>query len=125
MEVSYAVLEQRPIENIQDNEKMNFNKLEPKISDSSVIVAVTEQISTDVGDEVVILNFRSGIYQSLNEVGGRIWSLIQEPKTVKEVKEVLLQEYQVEAEVCDRDLTELLSKLQAAQLIEISHETTT
>lgn len=104
---------------------MSLNKLEQKISDSSIVVAVAEQISSDIGDEVVILNFNSGVYQSLNEVGGRIWNLIQKPKTVKDIKEIILQEYNVEAEICDRDLIELLLKLQAAQLIDISHETTT
>ncbi|MBE9005843.1 PqqD family protein [Fortiea sp. LEGE XX443] len=104
---------------------MNSNKLNQKISDSSIVVAVVEQISSDIGDEIVILNFRSGVYHSVNEVGGRIWTLIKEPKTVKDIKEILLQEYKVEAEICDRDLTELLLKLQASQLIEISHETTT
>ncbi|MBW4555597.1 MAG: PqqD family peptide modification chaperone [Trichormus sp. ATA11-4-KO1] len=101
---------------------MNSHKLKHKISESSIVVAVPEQISSDIGDEVVILNFKSGVYQSLNEVGARIWTLIKEPKTVKDIKQTLLQEYKVTPEECDRDLIELLLQLQAAQLIEISHE---
>ncbi|MCG6137990.1 MAG: PqqD family peptide modification chaperone [Nostoc sp. LLA-1] len=99
---------------------MNSNKLKHKILESSIVVAVPEQISSDIGDEVVILNFKSGVYQGLNEVGARIWTLIKEPKTVKDIKQILLQEYKVTPEECDHDLIELLLQLQAAQLIEIT-----
>jgi hypothetical protein len=102
---------------------MNSKKLESQILDSSVLVAVSEQVSSDIGGEVVILNLKSGVYHGLNEVGARIWSLIQEAKTVKEVKATLLQEYAVEQEQCDREVQELLQQLQAAELIEVKNET--
>ncbi|MBD2663430.1 hypothetical protein B6N60_03316 [Richelia sinica FACHB-800] len=102
---------------------MNSKKLESQILDSSVLVAVSEQVSSDIGGEVVILNLKSGVYHGLNEVGARIWSLIQEAKTVQEVKATLLQEYAVEQEQCDREVQELLQQLQAAELIEVKNET--
>ncbi|MCA1992893.1 MAG: lasso peptide biosynthesis PqqD family chaperone [Coleofasciculus sp. S288] len=102
---------------------MASSELEYKISESSLVVAAPGQISSDLGGEAVILNLKSGVYHGLNEVGAQIWKLIEEPKTVKEIEQALLEEYEVEPECCQRDLLALLQNLEAAGLIEVSHET--
>ncbi|MFN6571186.1 thymidylate synthase [Nostoc minutum NIES-26] len=102
---------------------MKFTELETYISDSSVVVADKEQIFSDIGGEAVILHLKTGIYHGLNEIGARIWTLIQEPKAVKDIKYILLEEYEVETERCDRDLIALLNDLLAAGLIEVKNET--
>ncbi len=101
---------------------MILKQLESSISESSFVVAVTEQISSDLGGEIVILNLQSGVYHGLNEVGARIWNLIQEPKIVKNIKKMLLTEYEIEPEVCNSDILELLHVLRASGLIEVRNE---
>ncbi|HIK30439.1 MAG TPA: PqqD family protein [Oscillatoriales cyanobacterium M59_W2019_021] len=81
-----------------------------------------DQVSSAVSNEIVILNLKTGTYHSLNPVGARIWQLIQEPKTVREIINTLLVEYDVEVDVCERDVNELLTKLESAKLIEVFHE---
>ncbi|KOP22750.1 thymidylate synthase [Hapalosiphon sp. MRB220] len=103
---------------------MNSKAVEGKISEHSIIVASVEQISSDLGGEAVILNLKSGMYHGLNEVGSRIWNLIQTPKTVKDIRAAILAEYEVEAEQCDRDLLALVEDLLAAELISIQNEAT-
>jgi hypothetical protein len=103
---------------------MTSKQFESKISESSIVVAVKEQISSDLGGEAVILNLQSGVYHGLNEVGARIWNLIVQPQPVKQIKQTLVQEYEVEPEVCTRDLLILLDELKAAGLIEVRDETT-
>lgn len=103
---------------------MILKQLEQKMLQSSVIVASSEQISSDLGEEAVILNLKTGVYHGLNEVGASIWKLIQEPKTIKEIEQKLLEEYDVEPELCQSDLITLLEDLLAAELIVISNETT-
>lgn len=90
-----------------------------KISDSSAIVAGKEQVSSDLAGEAVILNLKNGGYYSLNSVGLRIWELIQEPKTVSEIRNTILAEYDVEPKECSSHIFELLEKLAAEELIEI------
>lgn len=87
---------------------MKITELDAHISDSSIVVAIPEQIFSDIGGEAVILHLKTGIYHGLNEVGARIWTLIQEPKAVKDIKQNLLEEYEVASEECDRDLIALL-----------------
>ena len=57
----------------------------------SIVVATENQVSSDLGDETAILGLKSGVYYGLDPVGARIWSLLQEEKTVAQIKTVLLQ----------------------------------
>ncbi|NWF57749.1 MAG: lasso peptide biosynthesis PqqD family chaperone [Fischerella sp.] len=102
---------------------MNSKTLERNILKDSIVVASAEQISSDLGGEAVILNIKSGTYHGLNEVGARIWNLIQKPKTVKDITAILLEEYEVEAEQCERDAIALLEDLFGAELINVTNET--
>jgi Coenzyme PQQ synthesis protein D (PqqD) len=103
---------------------MNLPKVEYEISESSVIVAASEQISSDIGGEAVILNLKTGVYHGLNEVGARIWALIQEPLAVSDIQQTVLEEYEIEASTCLIDIFALLQNLQAAGLIEVQNEKT-
>jgi len=92
------------------------------ISGGSTVVVAKEQVSCDLGGEVAILNLKSAVYYGLDPVGARIWNLIQEPKRIKEIYEILLKEYNVEPGRCERDLLALLEKLVEEGLIEVKDE---
>lgn len=92
------------------------------ISGSARIVATKEQVSSDLAGEAVILNLKSGVYYGLNAVGSSIWDLIQQPKTVNEIRAALLAEYDVEPDQCDGDLHTILTDLLGAGLIEVEYE---
>jgi hypothetical protein len=89
------------------------------LSENSIVVASQQLVSSDLAGEQVILDLSSGMYYGLNPVGTRIWQLIQEPKTVKEVEETLLSEYEVDAEQCQQDLMAILQQLKDQGLIEV------
>ena len=93
--------------------------MEEKITDNSTVVATKDQVSADLSGEAAILNFKSGMYYGLNTVGARIWNLLQEPKTVNEIKDTLLQEFEVEPDQCETDLITLLKELLSHGLIEV------
>ena len=82
-------------------------------------MAAKDQVSSDLGGEVAILDLKAGVYYGLDAVGARIWSLIQEPRTVNEIRNILLEEYEVEPERCERDLLVLLQRLAEEGLIEV------
>ena len=102
---------------------MSYPETEREIAESSIVVAAEDQISSDLGGESVILNMKTGVYHGLNEVGARVWDLIEKPKAVKDIKQVLLQEYEVEADICTNDLFSLLNSLKTAGLIKVTNET--
>jgi Coenzyme PQQ synthesis protein D (PqqD) len=85
----------------------------------TVVVASADQVSSDLAGESVILSLKSGTYYGLNPVGSSVWMLIQEPKTIAEICEAILEEYEVDAQTCEADIQALLADLLNAQLIEL------
>jgi hypothetical protein len=90
------------------------------ISNSAIVVATKEQVSSDLAGEAVILNLKNGMYYGLDAIGSRIWAMLQTPQSVAALREAIVAEYDVDAERCERDLLALLNNLAAAQLIEVS-----
>ena len=80
-----------------------------------------EQVAADVGGELAILNLKTGAYYGLDDVGGRIWDLLKENRTVREIRDLILEEYAVDAFRCEQDLFGLLADLARHELIEVSH----
>ncbi len=96
-----------------------------KLSRQSKVAASQDQVSCDLSVEAAILNLKSGIYFGLNTVGVSVWKLIQEPRTIKEIRDALVDEYDVEPKRCEKDILELVQELLTHGLIEIGDERNT
>ena len=96
--------------------------MKKKVSVDSTVVASEGQVSSDFGEEVAILDFKAGVYYGLDDVGARVWQLVQEPNKVREIRNALVEEYEVEPDRCERDLIALLRRLVGEELIEIKNE---
>ena len=97
-----------------------YNPLvEGLVSLDSVVVAAERQLSTTFGDEVVILGLRDSAYYGLENVGSRVWSLLQSPRSLREIVDTLVSEYAVTSEDAARDLQALVSDLHAHGLVDI------
>jgi Coenzyme PQQ synthesis protein D (PqqD) len=94
-------------------------KMESGLFLESIVTATTEQVSCPLGEEAAILNLKNTVYYGLDSVGSRIWSLLQQPRSVSELRDVLVDEYDVEAERCERDLLDLLEKMRVEGLIQV------
>jgi hypothetical protein len=90
-----------------------------KLSGRSVVVATKEQVSCELEGEAAILGLANGIYYGLDLIGAKVWSLLQQPRTIDEIRDAVLQEYEVEPERCQSDLLALLERLRAEGLIEV------
>jgi hypothetical protein len=84
-----------------------------------VVRASPRQVSTQLGSETVILGVERGQYFSLNEVGARIWELIQEPSSVEAICADLLGQYEVERATLEGDVLEILEALHAQGLVQV------
>ena len=76
-----------------------------EIAGSSIIVPV--------GDRVKEFN---GVI-NLNDTGVFLWKLLEKGATEQELIEALLNEYEVEKEIAERDVNKLVSKLKEAKLL--------
>jgi Coenzyme PQQ synthesis protein D (PqqD) len=90
------------------------------LSPSSVVVVTKEQVSCLLGDESAILNMKNSVYYGMNPVGTRVWRLLQQPRTVSELRDIILEEYEVDPTRCERDLLDLLADMQSEGLVEVN-----
>jgi len=91
------------------------------LTNHSIVVVAPHQISSDLSGASVILNLDSSVYYGLDKVAARIWNLLQQPRTVNEIRDALVEQYAVDPERAERDLHALLQKLSDAGLIEIKN----
>lgn len=88
----------------------------------SILTASSDQISADIAPNhsgnMIILGLSNGVYYELNEVGTRVWNLIQQPCRVQTILDTLLDEYEVDVRQCEVDLFALLEDLAKHGLID-------
>ncbi len=89
------------------------------LSESSIISAISQQVSCALGDETLILQLETGNYFRLNQVGVALWEFMQESHTVREIYLEILARYEVDSQRWERDLYGLLKEMREAGLIEI------
>ena len=81
----------------------------------------SDQISSKVAGETVILNHSKGAYYGLNEVGVVVWDNLEKgPQTLDSLCEAVVSEYEVDAEICKGDINILLKDLIAEKLVEVT-----
>jgi coenzyme PQQ synthesis protein D (PqqD) len=90
------------------------------LTELSRVVVAKNLVSRDLAGEIVILNLQNGVYYGINPVGARVWNLVQELRTFAEVRDTLLEEYDVEAGCLEADLRLLLAQLAEGGLVEIT-----
>lgn len=93
--------------------------MDNRLSDPSVVVATKDHVSCPLGEDIIILDLKAGLYFSLDNVGAKVWQLIQQPRRLHEIRDAILETFDVTADVCERDLVALLHELEARNFIEI------
>jgi len=73
----------------------------------------------EVDGEMVLLDMNSENYFGLDEVGTAIWQAMGKDKSLQEVLDILLQEYEVESNILEKDLIRFVNQLLDNQLIEV------
>ena len=89
----------------------------PTLSDR--IVKSEDALFRELDTEAVLLNLKTGVYYGLNPVGTRAWQLMVEHGALAQVLDVMLDEYEVDRELLEKDLLDLGRQLQDAGLCSV------
>jgi hypothetical protein len=89
------------------------------LSLSSTARVSDDAVFRELEGEAVVLNLAQGTYYGLDEVGTRIWQLIQRFGRLDVVRDSLIEEYDVEPSTAERDLLDLVGQLAARGLVEL------
>jgi len=90
-----------------------------EITGATVVRAAERQLSSVFGDEAVVLGLDRGVYYGLDEVGARIWKMVQEPTSVTAICDAIVEEFDVESDRCEQDVISLLVDLRKESLVEV------
>ncbi len=71
----------------------------------------------EIDGEMVLLDMNSENYFGLDAIGTAIWQAIQEKETLQEVYDTILEQYDVEPKILEKDLFVFVTKLEESGLI--------
>ena len=92
---------------------------EKRISRKTVIIRQDGFITADLDGEKAMMSIEKGKYYGLNTVGALIWDLLNQPLTVQELMDELMKEFQVDKDICFKDVSFFLSKMQQEGLVSL------
>jgi hypothetical protein len=69
-------------------------------------------LAAQVGEELVMMSVDSGVYIGLNDVGARVWDLIETPRDMGELCSTLSEEFDTTPDVCRPEVEAFLAQLE-------------
>lgn len=85
----------------------------------SKIVRETHLVFNEMDGETIMMSIENGEYYGMNSMGSRIWKLLETPRSVTEICDTLLPDYDVTPDQCAKDLIPFLNKMAKKGVIKI------
>ena len=83
----------------------------PDLTTDTVIRRGSDHVETRVGDQTMMMSIAQGKYYALQATAQRIWELIEQPRSVGEITERLVAEYDIERERCAAEVRGFVDEL--------------
>ncbi|MBW4890007.1 PqqD family peptide modification chaperone [Mucilaginibacter sp. HMF5004] len=77
-------------------------------------------LTSEVGDELVMMDMDGGNYISLNKTGRVIWEQIEQPVKVGDMVNRLTTRFDIDKETCAADTLEYLENMLAQKVITVA-----
>lgn len=84
---------------------------------SSKVRPSPDAFFSQVSDEIVMLNLKTGCYHSLNPIGAAIWQTLEKSETIGDVCSQLGNRYLAPVEIIEADALEFLGGLAERGLV--------
>ena len=95
---------------------------ETPIGPHSFVARNEEPIAVEVDRSVVMMSLEQGMYFGLEGTGPSIWALLEQPRTVQQLCDELTAKFDVDPDVCLREVSGFLDELRRAGLVRIYDE---
>ena len=84
---------------------------------NQTVQVLPDVLSQEVSGETVLLDLNNENYFGLNEVGTRIWQLLQEQNNLEKIYDIMLDEYEVDTKRLRKDFDDIIKQLMESGLI--------
>jgi len=91
--------------------------LKKEIGPKTILRRDVDLLFNQIDGEVVMLSIENSKYYGMDKVGSRIWELLENPLTFKELVNILMDEYNVSEDKCTNDTLCFLVKLRDRKLL--------
>ena len=91
-----------------------------EITIETIISQIEEIVASDIDGETVMMSIENGQYYGLDDIGSRIWELIEKPIKVSDLIDTLLERFDVDRETCERDVLKFLNELNEDRILEVA-----
>jgi hypothetical protein len=96
---------------------MGIFAIKKEIGPDMVFRRKADLLYNEIDGEVVMLSIENSEYYGMDKVGSRIWELLEQPFTFKELVAKLIEEYEVSDQQCTMDTLAFINKLTDKKLI--------
>lgn len=92
----------------------------PPMASNALLKRRDAIVSSEAGPRTFMMDAGTGRQFALEGVGARIWALLEFPRTVRDLLERLVGEFEVDAEACETELRPFLEALVNDGLLEVA-----
>jgi hypothetical protein len=82
-----------------------------------------EVIGQRLGDDFVVVHLRTNQIFILNRTAARFWELLESGTAIASIREILLQEFDVDKDELKRELDDFVAALSSEELVSVSPRT--
>ena len=90
-----------------------------KITFDTIVKQHPDVVSADVGDDVMLLAVKSDSYFDMPDTAALIWRQIEEPTTISQVCNALMEHYDVDEETCRTATLTFLEQLLEEGIVDV------
>lgn len=76
----------------------------------SIVVQAATIASAQVGEEIVMLHLDKNAYYDTDAIGAEIWRRLSQPVLVRDLRDALLELYDVDVQTCEADVFAFLNE---------------
>jgi hypothetical protein len=97
----------------------------PRMNGHTVLTRSQEQVSCELDGETVLMSIADGLYYAMDPIGSHVWALLEHPRQVADLCNLLAQEYDIELAQCEDDVLAFLHELATYNLLTVVHDPAT
>ncbi len=98
---------------------LKFCNMPQELLETCTIKQADEKLSTEIDGETVMMDLKLGVYSSFNSVASHIWKELEKGTGFFPILESILENFHVDRETAQRELTAFLDELSEKDLIQV------
>lgn len=76
-------------------------------------------VAAAIEGDTVMMNVESGHYFGLDDIGTAAWEALQQPQSIAQIRDQLLQQYDADETQCGNDLIDFFGELLAQDIVHV------